>query len=440
MTWCHRSRRPYQGTRTFYGPSCASAMLLFVFVATADADLVKLNNGGELRGKIVQNGNSKQALRLETLTGAVVVVDVDQTQFVTIRSAAVEEYETRARRLGVDNDSWEAHWELSEWCRQRGLSAQRQIHLRRVTELSPDFEKAQTGLGRVWHDGSWVDRDELMISKGYVKYKNKYITPQELEIIEKTSDELQRDKTWIQRVRVWRAWLDGPSEDKARQAVAELKAVGDPHAAPAVIKFLATDSRVNVRELAISVLVKIGGPKAAIGLVNLALFDESIDIRAAALDGIGREQYVAAQNAFIQALRNESNFVVCRAGYALGKIGDKKAVGPLIDALVTAHNYQVTSDIPSSPVYSFSADGNFAQNTPSLPPHIEAAVRTGQLLPPVYVQSENQVPRKVVSVRVEHRNAEVLAALESLTDKDFGYDKRTWSLWWAAEKNQGKSK
>ena len=440
MRWCHQFERPHGVTRTRSVASCALLMFFSFLVANADADLVKLNNGGELRGKIVHNGNSKQAIRLETLTGAIVVVDADQTQFVTIRSATVEEYETLARRLGVDNKSWEAHWELAEWCRQRRLSEQRQIHLRRVTELAPDFEKAQTALGRVWHDGNWIDRDELMISKGYVKYKNKYITPQELEMIEKTSDELQRDRTWIQRVRVWRAWLDGPSEDKARQAVAELKAVNDPHAAPAVMKFLATDSRVNIRELAISVLVKIGGPKAAIGLVNLALFDESIDVRTAALDGIGREQYVAAQNAFIQALRNESNFVVCRAGYALGKIGDKKAVGPLIDALVTAHNYQVTSDIPSSPVYSFSADGNFAQNTPTLPPHIEAAVRTGQLVPPVYVPSENQVSRKVVTVRVEHRNAEVLAALESLTDKDFGYDKRTWGLWWAAEKNQGKSK
>lgn len=408
--------------------------------APVHADLVKLNNGGELRGKIVQNGNTKQSIRLETLTGAVVVVGTDQTQFVTMRSAAVEEYETRARRLGPANDSWEAHWELSEWCRQRSLSAQRQVHLRRVTELAPDFEKAQTALGRVWNDGAWIDRDELMASKGYVKYKNKYITPQELEIIEKTTEELQRDRTWVQRVRVWRGWLDGPSEDKSRQAVAELKAVNDPHAASAVIKFLATDSRVRVRELAVDVLVKIGGGKATVGLVNLALFDESIEIRAAALEGIGQEQFLAAQNAFIQALRNESNAVVCRAGYALGKIGDKKAIGPLIDALVTAHNYQVTTDTPSNPVYSFSTDGNFAQNTPTLPPHVEAAVRTGQLLPPVYVPSESPVTRKVAIVRVEHRNAEVLAALESLTDKDFGYDKRTWGLWWAAEKNQGKAK
>lgn len=419
------------------------SLFTFILASTTSlqADLVKLNNGGELRGKIVQNGGSKQSIRLETTTGAVIVVDVEQTQFVTIRPAVVEEYETRVRRLGNSENSWEAHWELSEWCRQRSLNAQRQIHLRRVTELSPEFDKAQMALGRVWNDGKWVDRDELMLSKGYVKYKNKYITPQELEILEKTSDELQRDKTWMQRVKTWRGWMDGANPEKSRQALDELKALDDPYAAPAILKFLATDSRVAVRELAVNILIRIGGAKATTGLVNLSLFDESMDIRAAALEGISPEQQAAAQNAFIQALKSDFNAVVCRAGYALGKIGDKKAIGPLIDALVTAHNYQVTSDVPSHPVYSFSTNGNFAQNTPTLPPHVEAAVRTGQLMTPVYAPSDsNVIQKKVVSVRVEQRNSDVLTALEELSGKDFGYDKRTWHLWWAAEKSQGKAK
>lgn len=416
---------------------CTVCFLLTFFGMTAvpaRADLVKLMNGGELRGKVITQKDGRNQIRLETVTGATVIVDRDQTQFVTMRSAVVEEYETKARRI---EDEWERHWELSEWCRQHALPKQREVHLRRVTELSPDHEKAQLALGRVWNKGAWVDRDELMTAQGYVKYKNKYITPQELEIIEKTADELQRERGWFQKIRAWHGWLTGMNADRHRKALDEFQTLDDPNAATAIIKFLSDDPHIEVRRICVSVLIKISGHKAATGLIKIALFDMAPEVRELAREGIGREYYDQAQNSFIQALRSEYNVVVCRAAMALGEIGDKKAVGPLIDALITAHLYQVTSDIPSQPTYSFTTDGGFGPNGTAIPAHVLAAVRTGQMNPPIIAPSGDQLPKKTVTVRVEHQNSEVLDALEKLTQQNFGYDKRTWGLWWAAEKNVG---
>ena len=410
----------------------------FVCVVTfpqmATADLVKLMNGGELRGKIIAAGDNKTKIRLETMTGATVVVERSLVKFVTPRSLATEEYETRSRCL---EDTADAHWDLAEWCRQRGLAKQRETHLRRVTELAPDHEKAQSILGRVWHQGSWIDRDELMASQGYVKYKNKYITPQELEVIENTADELERERSWFQKIRLWHGWLDGQHENRRSQAVSGLNSVDDPYAAPAIMKFLASDSRIGMRELAVSMLVRISGAKSIAGLVKLALFDEAPQIRTAALTGIGNAHYERAQKAFVAALRNESNPVVCRAATALGQVGDKEAIKPLIEALVTVHQYQVAMDLPNNQTYSFSSDGSFSSNTPAVPPGVMAAVRTGQLLPPVFAAPSDvpAPPKKTVTIRIEHYNAESLAALGKLTQQNFGYDKRTWHLWWAAEKN-----
>lgn len=403
---------------------------------TVQADLVKLVNGGELRGKIIAPTEIRDRIRLETLTGAIVVVERTETQFVTTRSLAVEEYETRSRKV---EDTVEAHWELAEWCRQKGLAKQREAQLIRVTELDPDHDKAQSILGRVWHKGAWIDRDELMTSQGYVKYKNKYITPQELEVIENTAEELEREKGWFQKVRLWHGWLDGHHENKRAQALTNLKGIDDPNAAPAVIKFMATDSRTAIREMGVEILVRISGGKAITGLVKLALFDDSPDIRSAALGGIRREDYERAQKAFISALKNDSNLIVCRAAIALGQIGDGNAIGPLIDSLMTAHVYQVSADIPNNQTYSFSTDGNFASNTSSIPPAVLDAVRAGQLLPPIVVQASDTPtpPKRMVNVRIEHYNAESLHALAKLTQQNFGYDKRTWQLWWAAEKNSG---
>ncbi len=407
---------------------------VFTFPQSAIADLVKLMNGGELRGKIVASSDAKNKIRVETLTGATVVVERSQVQFVTPRSLSMEEYETRSRSL---EDSADAHWELAEWCRQKGLTKQRETHLRRVTDLAPDHEKAQSILGRVWHQGSWIDRDELMASQGYVKYKNKYITPQELEVIENTTDELERERSWYQKIRLWHGWLDGQHENRRGQAMAGLNSVDDPYAAPAIMKFLASDSRTAIRELAVSILVKISGAKSINGLVKLALFDESPQIRSAALNGIGSANYERAQKAFATALKNDSNTVVCRAATALGQIGDKEVIKPLIEALVTVHLYQVAMDLPGNQTYSFSSDGNFSSNTPAVPPGVMDAVRAGQLLPPVFAAPSDSSPtlKKNVTVRVEHYNAETLAALGKLTQQNFGYDKRTWNLWWAAEKN-----
>ncbi len=406
------------------------------FPQLATADLVKLINGGELRGKIIASNDSKQKIRIETMTGATVVVDRSNVQFVTPRSLAVEEYETKSRCL---EETADAHWDLAEWCRQRGLAKQREMHLRRVTELAPDHEKAQSILGRVWHQGGWIDRDELMASQGYVKYKNKYITPQELEVIENTKDELDRERSWFQKIRLWHGWLDGQHENRRSQAMTSLNSVDDPNAAPAIMKFLATDSRTPIRELAVSILVKISGSKSITGLVKLALFDEAPEIRTSALNGIGNAHYERAQKAFVTALKNESNTVVCRAAMALGQIGDKEAVKPLIEALVTVHQYQVAMDLPNNQTYSFSSDGSFSSNSPAVPPGVMAAVRTGQLLPPVFATPSDAPapPKKTVTIRIEHYNADTLAALGKLTQQNFGYDKRTWQLWWAAEKNAG---
>ena len=410
------------------------AICFFALSGLARADLVKMMNGGELRGKVISQKENRHEIRLESVTGATIVVERDQVQFVTMRSTTVEEYETKARRL---EDHWERHWELAEWCRFHNLTKQRENHLRRVTELSPDHDKAQTALGRVWHQGNWIDRDDLMTSQGYVKYKNKYITPQELDIIEKTADELQREKGWFQKVRAWHGWLVGSSVDRHRKALEEFNALSDPNAATAVIKFLGDDPRVEVRRLCVAVLIRMSGGKAVAGLVRIALFDVSPEVREVARDGIGPEDYEHAQHAFVMALRSEYNAVVCRAAIALGQIGDKKAVGPLIDALVTVHLYQVTSDVPVQPTYSFTTDGGFGSNGTAIPPQVMAAVRTGQMLPPVIAPTGDALPKKTVTVRVEQQNSEVLEALEKLTQQNFGFDKRTWGLWWAAEKNAG---
>ena len=419
---------------------CAVVLCQLAASASLQADLVKLVNGGEVRGRIVGGAlnerSSADTVTVETLAGITITVARMHTKFLTKRPLVVEEYETRARRM---DDTLQAQWNLAEWCRQQNLSKQRETHLLRVVELDPHHEQAQTALGRTWHEGAWVDRDELMASRGYVKYKGKYVTVQELDLIQKSADELATEREWFQKVKTWHAWLNGRNEDRYRQALLSVQQITDPHAAPAVIRFLCEDKQRELRVLGVTVLSKLNGTKGAAGLVKLSLFDPDNDVRYASLNGIAEEDFEYAQTAYMRELRSGLNVIVCRAAAGLARVGDERAVAPLIEALITSHRYEVQSNIPAVQSYTMNTDGSTGlASGGALPPEVELAIRTGQLPQGAVIAPQIggvQIPRKTTVVTVNQPNHDTLTTLQKLTGQNFGFDERTWRLWWAAEKH-----
>lgn len=418
--------------------ACAFGLSL-AGASSASADLIKLSSGGEVRGKIVKGHTTRESITLETLSGTIVTVARSDVQFVTMRSLAVEEYESRLRKLP---NTAEAHWELADWCRQKALVKQRETHLRAVLQSDPEHESAHLALGHIRQKGGWVSRDEMMTSQGYIKHKGKYITAQEFELVGKTETERQEERAWFQKVKLWTGWVQGPlSGDVVKQQDGwrSLERITDPNATPAVMRFLGESEHAELRGLAVKVLSHVGGKKPVPAMVQLSLKDDDLGIRAQALQGLSEDQHAAAMPLYVKHLRHEFNPIVRRAGAALEVVGNDKAVPSLIDALITSHNYQVRVPGSSQPNYSFGTDGSFAGGA-SLPPQVEAGLRTGQYPNGVIVLDPTGTAlskTRIITVTVDQQNVEVLNALQKLTGKNFGYDKRTWQLWWAAEKHQG---
>lgn len=414
--------------------------LCFGVAGVTRGDVVRLKSGGEVRGKIVKTGAAKPSdqLTLESLTGATIIVPREEVGLIIQRPLVVEEYESRLRQLP---DTLEAHWQMAEWCKSKSLVEQRKTHLQRVIDFDSDHEPAHLALGHVWKDGGWVDYDEYMAARGYVKHKGRYITQQELELVEKTAAELKREQEWYPKVRLWAGWLTGRDADRAQQGLTAIRAIQDDDASPAVDRFLGEHAAREVRMLGIEVLTKSGGLKAAKALVKLVLRDNNPEVRFAALQGIPESQFEAVQPLFIKELRNENNAVVCRAGQALSRVGDERAVPNLIESLVTTHRYQVRVPGNGAPTYTFAADGSGMMQSGGLPPDIEAGLRTGQYPNGVVVVNTptpgSQLQQRNVLVRVDHQNAEVLATLQKLSGENYGYDERLWRLWWAAKKAAG---
>lgn len=407
--------------------------------AAAYGDVVRLQSGVELHGKIVKTDATVPAhVVVELLSGARVSFPADQVTLHVVRPIAVEEYELRARQVA---DTVEARWELADWCRQKGLHPQRETQLLQLIELEPHHERARAVLGHVWKDGEWVDWDAYMTARGYVKHRGKYITQQELELLEKTSEELKREQEWFPKVRLWTGWVTGNNPSRAQQGIAALKALKDADAAPAVLRFLGEHSSRDLRLLGVTVLTQGGGIKSAVALSKISLRDGDQEVRSFALQGIDQPYYDNVQALFIKELRSTNNAAVNRAATGLRRVGDERSVPQLIDALVTSHKYEVRAPGGAGQTYSFGTNGTFAQPTATLPADVEAAIRTGQLPQGAILlnspnAAENNLTRTVL-VRVEHQNSEVRAALQKLTNEDFGYDERLWHLWWAAKKHTG---
>ncbi|MFQ5730384.1 MAG: HEAT repeat domain-containing protein [Planctomycetaceae bacterium] len=400
-------------------------------------DLIKLKNGGELRGTLRGGSAGAKAdpIVIETLSGSVVAVARKDAQFVTRRPLKIEAYETKARQTPR---TFDAQWKLAEWCRNQGLSRQRKTHLRIILDLRPDHRVARLVLGYSKYDGKWMTREEWSKSRGLVKYKGRYITPEELALLKGSAAELEREREWFQKVRLWKRWLTARKADRRISGLAALRSITDPNAVAALRKNLKDDPAKSMRSLYVGILSRMKGPKPIVALAHQSLRDADYEIRYAALNAIPKDQYATAMPYFVAALKSESVLIVRRAGAGLMRVADERAIPALIDALVTTHRYRVR--VPDRKgTLSFGTNGSFGNGGQAvLPPQIEAMLRSGQLPNGVIVNNPqvNQLQRtKVIKIKRDHPNREVLAALQRVTGQAFGFNKRDWRLWLASSKN-----
>lgn len=415
-----------------------SLALAFGAGRRAEADLIRLKSGGEIRGSISREKGATTGpdVTIATLSGGEVTVSQEQIEFVSRRRMKIEHYETRARQTP---NTVEDQWALAEWCREQNLRRQRADHLKQIIQLEPDHEKAHYGLDHTKIDGKWMTRAEHMTSQGYIKHKGRWITPQELELTQKTEAEREREEKWFQQIYVWKNWLTGSHAARSRDALKLLRELDDPDAVPALVKNFQDEKNEKLRSLYVSVLGNIPGPKPVPALVTQSLHDVDYEVRYKALNAVPPDQYEAAVPLYIRELKHDLNAVVLRAGKALERMADDRVIPELIDALVTTHRYRVR--LRDQNGLNFRADGSGMTNGSGtvLPPNVELALRSGQINGVVVNQPSNQMkrPPRYATVEREKENQSVLAALQKITGKNFGFNERTWKLWHASQKNGG---
>jgi hypothetical protein len=389
-----------------------AAVLPTVFCACAYADVYLLASGGQVCGELTNRDETpRQKFVIRTVDGATITLERSQVKQIVSQSPAELEYE-KIRPTFADTS--EDQLRLADWCREKNLMRGRQTALERVIELDPENKPAHMGLGYTQIDGRWIQPDQLMQERGYVRYKGSWMLPQEVELAEQRRKNDLAEKQWYASLKRWRGWLDDPG--RAEQVRNELGKIDDPLAVPALVQALELDQRREMRVWCIQALGRIGGPDAVKAIVDHSLDDLDEETRLTCFDELGGKTLPIAGPMYVAALKNKDNAHVNRAGYALGKLGDKSAILPLIEALITTHKFTV-----------IEGSGNPNQMSAGFSP---GGVGGGGMSPGGMTVGGS----KPVTVKRELSNQQVLDALATLTGVNLGFDQKAWRNWYASQK------
>ncbi|MFO1008232.1 MAG: HEAT repeat domain-containing protein [Planctomycetaceae bacterium] len=404
----------------------------------APADLVRLKNGGELRGSLVrQSPTAPDAdVTIVSQSGATVTVPRSEIESIQVRSPLMEEYITRSREIP---HTAEAHQQLAEWCASKQLRAQREEQLELLLELQPDNEQIHRLLGHVLYEGVWMSRDDAMTKQGFVKHKGKWITLLEMELLGKTEAERAAEQVWYPKVKQWVTWIGGRDARRIHEGVNQLRAIRDPDAVSALWNYLGQSPNADYRRLFVEVAGEVKGLKPVRRLSQSLLSESNKAVFELALGTIDEDQKIEVVKYCLPGLKDASNDVVQRAAIVVGQFGDERVIPDLIDALITSHRYKVqVPDASNQYSVGISANGTPSMLAPgtisNVPGDMELLYRLSQS--PFGYSIENPQPQRMrtVTVKADLRNSEVLRALKQLTQKDFGYDQHEWQRWWAVQK------
>jgi len=356
----------------------ALALLCVFSTVAVRADIIELTSGGRLDGKIIQSDDSDTSTFLIELTaGGRLAIPRSQVTRIDSISDAEAEYSKLAY---TSPDTIVAHEKLAEWCREHKLTNEYKRQLERIVELDPDNAEARAALGFHRKDGQWMDRDDVMNSRGLVMYEGHYLAPQQIKLIEQQKKVRVTQADWNKRIGQLRRWITGSRQDKVAQAHAEILAINDPAAAGAIVAVLRHENVPDLKRLWIEVASRLNSRSAIDALVDLSLTDPDEDIRHLCLEYLIKSGRPGLSTPYVRALKDRNNEVVNRAAVALGQIKDRDSLGPLIDALITKHRFKVSDANPDQHAYTFSKDSSAFSFGGGGPQFVTQAVRNRAVL------------------------------------------------------------
>lgn len=422
-----------------------AAAVLAGWLESGGADTITLRGGGALEGKVLPDSANKDRVQVWMTRGRTpLVIERSKILEITPKASPLDAYFVKKDKVA---DTVQAQYDLGAWCDQNTLRDLARVHYEAALRIDKSFEPAHKKLGHVFHDGYWLDRDELNRTQGMVKYKGRWISAEERVRHELESEAAAVRMSWVRQISQLRqAFLNG-TVDRQREAEGQLMAIRDPDAVGALVRVFGAQERTQ-RILLAHILSKIPSAGATRALVGQVIGEPAHEVRSVLFDRLKERDDPAAVASLVKALGRSDVMVINRAAWALGGLEAVDAVPRLLSVLVTSEARMVMAtpedegvinatggaDLPLVPIAYTNSHVAF-MTPPAVGPGV---VAFGATSAPYYgmLPGLNGAPERRPDLRVAtyvYRNTEVLAALEKLTGQNFGYNVAQWREWLGRE-------
>lgn len=405
-----RPLRRFFAGMAFLGMTLASGVIAWCDERSAAADL---RYGGTLPGEISEyKGEAGKGRLIRVSPKLILAVPEVEIRRVKENDEAMEQYR---RVVSSMPQTAEAHWEVSRWCNEKRLNAQRDRHLHRTIELDPNHGPARQLLG-FEPDGKngWVSTEALRRERGLVRDGGKWRYAEEVISSHAGEEQMLGRKEWLRKLSALKKLAVTRGGPKAAEAMQEINNINDPLADEAVAaEFMdVTDRALFSRHMWLETLGRLRTPIAINTIVNAAMNDSSPSIRERCyefLNAFGKYQAVPY---FVHQLKDKNNAVVKRAAQALVHVNDPEIALDLVDALVTQHTFERAPGNEMN--IGMSRDGSGGLGGMSMG------------------------GKKVVETRAI-KNPDVLSALLEVVpdDVNYQYDQNAWRIYFANKLSPG---
>ncbi len=375
-------------------------------------DVVVLSSGGRLEGQVSeQKVGNRTIVEVKRSDGSIIQLTKDQVKFVRRPKVAHTEYV--AKKFTME-DTIDAHWEMSQWCRDNldsrlsngtsELGPERRFHLQAILKLDPDHKDARHLLDYTKEKGAWINLEQKRLGHGFVRYNKRWMTREEVAL--EKAEEAWKDQqaNWARRLKKLRS-----SSGRDAELIVEFSKIDDAAAIKPLIELLDSEKSEQWQLVYVDALGNIRSAQAARALCDIAVTHASPVVREHCIARLKLEhvdQRAAAQYLAGRYLNSKENELINRAGFIIGELGAGSAIGLLIDALVTEHI--IPNPLAANPgalTTTFSNQGNG-------------------------ISSGNSQPKLLKHTA---RNHSVLDALRLLTKADFGFEEQSWKDWFAQQ-------
>lgn len=447
-------------------PAVGTRLIVFaigILVTNAcRGDRIELRGGGEVRGVVVPDATRPKQVLVQTENGAK-PIEFNKSQILKVVRVPgpLDEYFSRLKTVEANAV---AYFEFGLWCEENKLPGLAQVQFQKAVELDKSYGPAHKKLGHVLHNQEWLTYDELREAQGMVKHKGKWISKQQQDQIASKAALSAGQTSWARRLKILHRNLIAGTNAERADAEARLAEIHDAAAIEPLIKIFGNESDAIRARLA-HILGSIPGPEAQAALIERILIEPDPGVRQVVLDELTRRKESDTVARLVRALRSSEPTVIGRAALALAGMGATAAVPKLVPLLFQLERktvFEPAAEGGGSINASFGSQigtpgpaggsGMFAQQrsvpvltgpvvgpgvvaygATSIPFYSGASIGGGGVMG---AGGAGMVPESRPAVRnitIAHPNHDVLAALETLTGRNFGFDLAAWRGWLATD-------